>query len=101
MTAAQALVILLAAVAANLPFLTRRLFLFIPLRDDRKGLAWRLLELAVLYFLVGAVAAWFETRAYGSLYDQGWPFYAVTFCLFVVLGFPGFVVRYLWKQRTS
>ena len=29
---------------------------------------------------------------------QGWAFYAVTFLLFVVAGFPGFIWRYLWKK---
>ena len=101
MSAAQTLVILLAAVAANLPFFTSRLFLVIPPRGGHKGLGWRLLELLVFYCLVGAVAAALESQAHGSRYEQGWAFYAVTLCLFVVLAFPGFIVRYLWKQRSA
>ena len=29
---------------------------------------------------------------------QGWAFYAVTFLLFMVAGFPAFIWRYLWKK---
>ncbi len=58
----------------------------------------RLLELLVLYFLVGAVAYLLESRI-GNVFAQGWEFYAVTGCLFIVLAFPGFVLRYLRKRR--
>src|SRR5262245_61824977 len=98
MTAAQAMVILLAMLAATLPFFWRRVFGIFSLRTE-KSLAWRLLELLVLYFCVGGLAALLESRAYGSVYPQGWEFYAVTFCLFVVLAFPGFLARYLWRHR--
>jgi hypothetical protein len=40
-----------------------------------------------------------ESRAYGGIYPQGWGFYAVTFCLFIVFAYPGFVLRYLWKRH--
>ena len=58
----------------------------------------RLLELIVLYFVVGAIAYGLEARI-GNVFVQTWEFYAITGCLFVVLAFPGFVVRYLRKQR--
>jgi hypothetical protein len=35
----------------------------------------------------------------GNAFPQGWQFYAVTVCLYLVLGFPGFVHRYL-RRRT-
>ena len=108
MTAAQTLIVVLALLAANLPFATRRIFFFGPKPvqasgDDSnlgdKSLAWRLLELIVLYLLVGMTALLFESRAYGSAYPQGWQFYAVTACLFIVFAYPGFLMRYLWHQR--
>ena len=99
MTAAQVLVILLAIVAANLPFFTRRILYIVMPGSGQKNLAWRFLEILIGYFLVGGLAALLESRAHGSVYSQGWQFYAVTLCLFIVLAFPGFVVRYLWKQR--
>lgn len=95
--AAVWLVILAAVVAANLPFLTRRLFLFVRLAAG-KTLAWRLLELLVYYLVVGAIGLVLE-RNVGRIAPQGWEFYAVTLSLFVTLAFPGFVWRYLLKHR--
>ena len=99
------LVVALALAAANLPFVNERLFGLVPLpgrtpegEARRKRFPVRLLELVVLYFVVGAVARLLESRI-GSLFVQTWEFYAVTGCLFVVLAFPGFVVRYLHKPR--
>lgn len=101
MTAAQFIVVVLALAGANLPFFTARLFVFGKLPEQGKHLGWRLLELLVAYFLVGGLAALLESRAHGSVYPQGWEFYAVTLCLFVVFAFPGFTVRYLWRERRS
>ena len=95
--AAVWLVILAAVVAANLPFLTQRLFLALRLAQG-KGLAWRLFELLVYYLLVGALGLLLE-RNVGRIAPQGWEFYAVTAALFVTLAFPGFVWRYLLKHR--
>jgi hypothetical protein len=58
----------------------------------------RLLELIVLYFVVGALARLLESGI-GGVFRQGWEFYAITGCFFLVLAFPGFVFRYLRKQR--
>jgi hypothetical protein len=93
-------VILLAAFAANLPFINQRLFGLILLKHGRKSLWLRLLELIVLYFAVGLVARLLESRI-GSLAPQKWEFYAVTACLFLVLAFPGFAYRYLRRQRSE
>lgn len=92
------LVILLAVVAANLPFFNERLFGFIPLRKPAKSIWIRLVELAVLYGLVGASAYVLEARI-GNVFPQRWEFYAITICLFLVLAFPGFVFRYLRKRQ--
>ncbi|MEO7241906.1 MAG: DUF2818 family protein [Variovorax sp.] len=97
-TASVWLVLLLAIAAANLPFLSERLFGVVPLVTRRKPLAWRFAELLVLYFIVGGVGLLFEARS-GQLAAQGWEFYAVTGTLFVVLAFPGFVWCYLLKRR--
>lgn len=95
------LVIAFAAIAANLPFLNERLFglLSVPVgHDGRKSFWWRLLELTVLYFAVGAIAYMLESRA-GNVFAQQWEFYAVTVFAFLVLAYPGFVYRYLRKRR--
>jgi Protein of unknown function (DUF2818) len=55
------LVLACALVAANLPFLTRRLLVVIPLHAE-KNLAWHFAELVLMYFAVGAVALLLEQR---------------------------------------
>lgn len=98
------LVIAVALALANLPFFNEYLFGFIPLKPASpdgvrtKHPAWRLLELIVLYFVVGALAYVLESRI-GNVFAQTWEFYAITGCLFIVLAFPGFVMRYLRKRR--
>lgn len=91
-------VLLLAAVAANLPFLNERLFLVGPRRAPAKSIGWRLLELAVYGALVVAAGRLMEA-AIGQAAPQGWEFYAVLLCLFLTLAFPGFVWRYLRRHR--
>lgn len=91
-------VILLAVIAANLPFFNERVFALIPLDMTAKPFWLRLVELAALYALVGGVAYLLETHM-GNAFSQGWEFYAVTGCLFIVLAYPGFVFRYLRKRH--
>lgn len=90
-------VLALALALANLPFVTENLFGVIPLKRAKH--AWlRIFELLVLYFVVGAVAFALEARI-GNVFAQKWEFYAITACLFIVLSFPGFILRYLRKGR--
>ncbi|MBP6405134.1 MAG: DUF2818 family protein [Proteobacteria bacterium] len=91
------LVIMAALVAANLPFINHRLLAVVPVAWP-KGLAVRLGELVVMYFIVGGIGLLLEKRM-GQIAAQGWEFYAVTGALFVTLAFPGFVWRYLVKHR--
>lgn len=90
-------VIALALVAANLPFLSERLFLVRRLAGP-KPLALRLGELVVWYLVVGGVALALE-QSIGRIAPQGWEFYVVTGSLFLTLAFPGFVYRYLYKRH--
>ena len=94
-SASAGLVILLAVLAANLPFVSQRLLGVLTLKQP-KILAVRLAELVVLYLLVGGVGLLLENKA-GQIAPQGWEFYAITATLFVTLSFPGFVFRYLFK----
>jgi hypothetical protein len=109
------LVIAVALALANLPFLNESVFGFIPLpgatpgkdtlpgdangKARTKHFVVRLLELFVLYFVVGGLAYLLESRI-GNVFAQTWEFYAITACTFVVLAFPGFVLRYLRKSRS-
>jgi len=97
-TASVWVVLLVALVAANLPFFNDRLFAIVPLQAKPKSLAIRVAELVVLYFIAGGIGLLFERRA-GQIASQGWEFYAVTGALFIVLAFPGFTWRYLMKHR--
>ncbi|HWX01029.1 DUF2818 family protein [Collimonas sp.] len=95
-------VILLALLAANLPFFNERLFALLPVKFGGQAAAkpiWvRLLELFALYALVGLIARMLEANI-GNTFAQGWEFYAVTGCMFLVLAYPGYVLRYLKKHR--
>lgn len=94
------LVIAVALVAANLPFFNERVFGLMPVGPGgrTKHFVVRLVELIVLYFLVGLLARGLESRI-GDVFTQTWEFYAISACMFVVLAFPGFVLRYLRKRR--
>lgn len=87
------LTIVLAAVAANLPFLSERLLLVGPHRAP-KAFGWRLLEWLLLGAGALGVGVALETHL-GQRSPQGWEFYAAWVCLLATLAFPGFVWRYL------
>lgn len=89
--------LLVSVVAANLPFLTERIFLVGPLRAP-KAMGWRLLELIVYGALVLGLGTALEARI-GQRHPQGWEFYAAAGCLFLTLAFPGFVWRYLRRRH--
>ena len=89
--------IVLALLAANLPFLNDRLLAVVPLKFP-KNLAIRLVELVLLYFVIGGLGLLLEQRA-GRIAPQTWEFYAITATLFLTLAFPGFVWRYLFKRH--
>ena len=96
-SAAVWLVIVVAVIAANLPFVNERLFIVGPRRAP-KPLGWRLVELALLYAITIAIGFALEARL-GQVQPQHWEFYAAMASLFVTLAFPGFVWRYLRRRR--
>jgi hypothetical protein len=95
--ASVALVLSIALIAANLPFVNDRLFVVGPRRVP-KGLRWRLLELLVFAALTLGAGLALEGWL-GQRHPQGWEFYAAALCLFVTFGFPGFVWRYLRRRH--
>lgn len=97
-SAAVWLVLAVAVLAANVPYFNERLLLVGPRRAP-KAVAWRLLELVLMAVLTFAVGAVLESRI-GQRHAQGWEFYAAGACLFITLGFPGFVWRYLRRGRS-
>jgi uncharacterized membrane protein YoaK (UPF0700 family) len=87
------LVIALAFIAANLPFLA-----FNAIGKRPTSLAWRLVFLIAAYFIVGSIGFAIESHL-GKTSGQKWEFYAITFALFVTFAFPGFVYRYLLRHK--
>lgn len=97
------LLLLVALVAANLPWLTDRVLFVLPAPARGKREWVRLLEWALMYAVIGALAVGLEYRTTGGVYPQGWEFYVTTLCLFLVFALPGFIyhhdLRRLLKKR--
>jgi hypothetical protein len=96
-TSAVWLVLLVAVVAANAPYFSHRILLVGPRRQP-KNAGWRLLELVLAACLTVGLGFALESRL-GQRQPQGWEFYAAGACLFITLGFPGFVWCYLRRGR--
>ena len=100
MNSAVAVLLGLAMIAANLPFIFERILFVFPIKTPRKAFGWRLLELILLYGLVGLAGYLLEQKVEPPQH-QDWEFYVVTGCMFAVMAFPGFIYRYLWRQHAS
>jgi hypothetical protein len=98
MSAAAWFIVILALVGANLPFINQRFLSGGPLARNSKNGWIRILELILLYLVVGTLGFALEARA-GNRMEQGWQFYVVTIALFMVFAFPGFTYQYLVKRR--
>ncbi len=87
--------LVIALILANAPFYSEKYF-FIksPAPGKTKGLGIRFIELALMYAITLGLSLLIESRL-GDVHKQGWQFYAITICLFLVFAYPGFVVRYL------
>jgi len=92
------ILLLLALVLGNSPWFSERLFFVIPVKQKPKNVAWCLLELVTLYFIIGLIIRYAEHTKMGQVATQKWEFYAITACLFLVLAFPGFIYRFFWKK---
>ena len=93
------LVLLIAVLAANLPFMTTRVLGVLKVGGEKgKSAAWCLAEWLLLYVVVAAIA-WLVEGRFAPVHVQNWPFYASTFCLFMVFAFPGFSHRFFCKRR--
>lgn len=85
---------LVAMFLANLPWLNERIFVFISTADHHKKL-WMCLIEWFCYFIVWLILGFgVEKKIMGEISRQGWEFYVITLCLFVVFALPGFIYRY-------
>lgn len=98
MNASMYILLVLALIFANAPFLTQRWFGVIKLK--RKHFGHHLLELAAGFGLTAFLAFFLENRS-GTVHPQGWEFYAVVVCLYLVFAFPCFVWRYFWHAKNQ
>jgi hypothetical protein len=87
------LMIGLALLAANLPFVSNRLLLLGPKRAP-KPTYWHLLELLLYAVLVLWVGRSLEAYL-GQAAPMRWEFLVAWGCVFLTLAFPGFVWRFL------
>lgn len=96
MTISMYLLLLLALLAANFPFISRRFF-GVALKTSKRF--WQqLLELVFGFVLVGVCARFLEARA-GEVHSQDWEFYVTVACLYLIFAFPAFVWRYFWHSK--
>jgi hypothetical protein len=86
-------ILALALSLANFPFITNRFFGIVPLGQG-KGFLVYMVELVLVYLILAVTAYALESRM-GTVFVQGWQFYAITVSLIAVFSFPGFVCRFL------
>ena len=96
---AIALMLLIAVLAANLPWTSERIAFVHKPRSGKKSEWVRLLEWLVLFALVGLIGAGLEYRTQGELMAQGWEFWVIALSLFAVFALPGFVYRHDLRRR--
>lgn len=98
MTSSILLLIVFSFVAANLPWLSERFFIFFnPPKAKYKQTWMRLLEWLV-FALCAVLFAWgLEQKTSGAIHPQDWEFYAIFLSLFVVFAFPSFIYRHLFQ----
>lgn len=92
-----AALLLVAFLAANLPFVSNRLFGVVTL-GKVKHAGWQSLELLVMFGVVALLAYGLEARQ-SAVHVQNWQFYVTNLALFLVFAFPGFVARHFWHRR--
>lgn len=95
---AALLLLLLAVVCANVPWLSERPFLVMPPLPRAKPAWLRLVEWMVYYLLMLLLAVGLERKVNGVIHAQQWEFYAVTALMFAVLAMPGFIYHYDFRH---
>jgi uncharacterized membrane protein YtjA (UPF0391 family) len=98
-TTAVILFLLIAVIAANLPWLSDRVFFVFEPRGGVKRAWTRVAEWFVLYFVVGLIALGLEYQMTGTTHSQAWEFYVIGLCLFLVSALPGFIYRHDLKKH--
>jgi len=93
-------IVVLAFVAANLPWLSDKVLGLVAIAKYSPKPVWiRLIEWLILYFVLGGIALGFESKLNGQIHPQDWEFYTITLCIFFVLSVPGFIYHYEFKRE--
>ncbi len=93
------LLLVIALLAANLPWASDRVAFVVEPPSGRKPEWVRFAEWLILFGLVGLIGAGLEMRTQGQLQAQGWEFWVIALCLFAVFALPGFVYRHDLRRR--
>ena len=86
--------VLLMLFMANLGWVSDR---WLGLAGTVSQLWHRFAAMIPAYLITLVIAYLVERFVMGQVWPQGWEFYSVTLCVFLVLSFPGFIYRVLWK----
>ncbi len=92
--AAKLLFLLVMLLMANVSWVSDK---WLGVIGQMRSLWHRFAALLPAYAITLLVAYAVERSVMGQVWPQGWEFYSVTVCVFLVLSFPGFVYRVLWK----
>lgn len=87
--------VVVTALAANMPFMNQRIWLVGPKRTPKTA-TWHLLELCLNAALVFALGRWLEGHV-SQVAPLRWEFFVIWACVFLTFAFPGFTWRYLRK----
>ena len=90
-----AIILLLFFIMANLPWISERVFFIYSLKMPKKIII-RLVETLVFYILGLLLAIFLEIKFSGEVYSQGWEFFSISLCLFVVMAVPSMIFHYQW-----
>ncbi len=90
------LIIFLAIFFANLPWVTNYFLFFF--KKPKKNKLLIMIELIIFYLIFGNFLLLIEKQIIGNTHNQDWEFYVITFCLFLVFSFPGFIYKVIWKK---
>lgn len=90
------LLLVTAIVLANIPWiLSNRVLLFV--KAPNKSFVIGLVEWFLYFILTGILSFLLENKTMGNVAPQEWEFYAITFFMFVIFAFPGFIYRFNLK----
>ena len=94
LSSAALLLLAVAVLAANHPWLSQRIFFAFPPPADGKAGWMRCLEWLVNFGLVLLFGLGLERKINGVIHTQQWEFFVVGFLFFMVLAMPGFIYHY-------